>query len=121
MKLQDLINVSLVKEDAYYALGLCYDEFSFNTRLKSLYADELIEQVVDFINTFSLFPRADKVTLAMEFLRQLYDECEKYAERSLARRKGTNIFEIVSLNYEYAILQDLEYIEMLLVENFGRS
>lgn len=116
---QELVKVFLQKKDTYYILGLHYDENSSDIRLNSLDADEILNHVADCIESTLTFSKVDKIALATGFSRLIYSECEKYAERSLAQREGTNIFELVSLDYEYALLHDVEYVELLLQDYFG--
>ena len=113
---QDLIEVSLRKEEAFYMLALHYDERSFQSRLNILDADTIIHEVASCLKTFSSFSKETLITLGATFAHQLFDECEKYAERVLATREGTNIIEITTLKYEYSLLRDREYVEDLLDE-----
>jgi len=104
------VHVSLNRENDFYMLELQYDETFFNVRLNSLYADDLIFYVADSIESFLNLPKSDKFTLALYFLERLYNECEKYAERTLARIADTNVFQMVTLNYKYALLQNEEFV-----------
>lgn len=115
------IHAVINKENTFYILDMQYMDTSFNVRLNTLSADDLIEHVATSIHSFIYLQHSDKIELAREFLRQLFKECEKYAEKTLAHIPGTNIFKMVPLNYEYALILDDQYVVNQLEEHFDIS
>lgn len=116
MIVKELIKARINKFDQHFIIDLQYNESSFNARLNNLEADGIVEDVINFVSSFRQLSNNEKYDLAHEFFNLLFAECEKHAKRSVAKREGSNVLEIVRLNYEYILLLDREYLDSMIEE-----